>query len=54
MTRLTEFLWFPNVILIQEGESGNLDLPFFIDFYLTPDSSIRYGAYVQNLSLIIQ
>jgi hypothetical protein len=31
-------------------ESGNLDLPFFIEFNLTRDSPIRYFACIRNIS----
>ncbi len=31
-----------------EGESDNLDLPFFIDSALKPDIRIRQGACIQG------
>jgi hypothetical protein len=45
-------LRFPNYIPTELGESGNLDLRFFIDFDLTPDSLIRYGTCIQIVSAI--
>ena len=44
---------FTNYIPTEMGESGRLDLPFFIDFDLTPDSLIRYGQYIQIVSVKI-
>ena len=40
----------PKCYLDSEDESGNLDLPFFIEFNLTRDFPIRYVACIRNLS----
>jgi len=44
---------FTNYIPTEKGESGNLDLPFLVDFNLTAYFLIRYGHFIKLGSAII-